>query len=351
MRGKIVIEQPNINENLNQNQNNRKRTLLLLISLCIILEVLCYFQTTFLRYGFQSLKPNYFNLFEIGNVIVFVSSIILIMNLISFWKNQKKIFLVIILFVISLASLLAISNFQPDVISINHKNYWYANNEILKVYASFLFLKIFEYSFVKVLNKSSNINYFNILSSILKKYLKILFIISISVLLFVYFYKFKYQNERYDIAVVPGAAVWSNNIPSPVLKQRYLKAYDLLKKDKVGLIVLTGSNAPLEKAESVVAYNELIKLGADPERIVYENETHSTLQQVLYIRDNKMLMGYKRIIFVSDDFHLFRLYQITIFNGLNASFVESISPLKPKNKLFYYLRETLAVMLYWVFGV
>ena len=47
-----------------------------------------------------------------------------------------------------------------------------------------------------------------------------------------------------NVAVVLGAAVWSNSQPSPSLAARVDKALVLLEKGKVNSIYLTGSNAP-----------------------------------------------------------------------------------------------------------
>src|ERR1039458_9824708 len=50
----------------------------------------------------------------------------------------------------------------------------------------------------------------------------------------------KLNNTRDNVAVVLGAAVWSNNIPSPMLASRAEKAYELYKQGYVNKIQVTG---------------------------------------------------------------------------------------------------------------
>jgi uncharacterized SAM-binding protein YcdF (DUF218 family) len=159
--------------------------------------------------------------------------------------------------------------------------------------------------------------------------------------------------QEYDAAVILGAAVWSGNRPSPVLRERVKRGYDLLKSGAVQFVVLTGSvGAPSELPEAEVAKLELLKLGADPTRIVLETQTRSTVQQILFIRDRLMTQQkWTSFIIVSDQFHLKRALEICAFNDINASGVSSESPLGPQNLWNYHLRESVALILYWMFGV
>ncbi len=157
--------------------------------------------------------------------------------------------------------------------------------------------------------------------------------------------------KEYDAAVILGAAVWSRDKPSPVLRERIRTGYDLLQSGAVRFLVLTGGNAPYELPEAEVARRELLKLGVDPTRIVMETHTGSTMQQILFIRDELLKQGWTSFIIVSDQFHLKRALEIAEFNGLDAHGVSSESPLGPENLVVYHLRESLALILYWMFGM
>jgi vancomycin permeability regulator SanA len=157
--------------------------------------------------------------------------------------------------------------------------------------------------------------------------------------------------REYDAAVILGAAVWSGNKPSPVLRERIHRGYDLLKDETVQFLVVTGGRAPNELPEAEVARRELVKLGADPTRIVQESHTNSTVEQILYIREHLIQkQGWDSFVIVSDQFHLKRALEICQFNGINARGVSSESPLGPQNLAFYHFRESAALLLYWMFG-
>lgn len=157
--------------------------------------------------------------------------------------------------------------------------------------------------------------------------------------------------RNYDAAVILGAAVWSGDRPSPVLRERINTGYDLLKNGTVQFLVLTGSNAPGELSESEVARRELLNLGADPTRIVIETTTRSTQQQIMFIRDELLKQGWKSFVIVSDQFHLTRALEICAFNDIDARGVSSESPLGPQNLAVYHVRESVALVLYWMFGI
>lgn len=156
----------------------------------------------------------------------------------------------------------------------------------------------------------------------------------------------------YDAGVILGAAVWSGDRPSPVLRERINTGYDLYRNGTVQFLVLTGGHAPNEMAEADVARRELVKRGVDPTRIVVETRTGSTLEQILYLRDqiNKR-QGWDSFVIISDRFHLKRALEICQFNGLNAVGVSSESPLGAQNLAFYHIRESAALALYWLFGL
>lgn len=157
--------------------------------------------------------------------------------------------------------------------------------------------------------------------------------------------------QQYDAGVILGAAVWSGNRPSPVLRERVNRGYDLLNDGVVQFLVVTGGSAPSELPEAEVARRALVRLGVDPSRIVMEAHTNSTVEQILYIRDQLMQkQRWNTFIIVSDQFHLKRALEICAFNGINARGVSSESPLGPQNLVLYHVRESLALILYWMFG-
>lgn len=157
--------------------------------------------------------------------------------------------------------------------------------------------------------------------------------------------------SEYDAGVILGAAVWSGNRPSPVFRERIYRGYELMQEGVVEFLVLTGGNAPNELSEAEVAKQELLKLGADPTRIALEKQTSSTVEQILFIRDELTKQKWESFVIISDQFHLKRALEICAFNDIAAVGIASESPLGPTNLAIYHLRESAALLLYWMYGL
>lgn len=182
--------------------------------------------------------------------------------------------------------------------------------------------------------------------------------------LFSFFYSFTYpsysdiqeiRNFDPDAGIVLGAAVWRGNglgdRPSPTLRQRIDVGYDLLQQNAIPRLVVTGASAPGERAEAEIARNEFIKRGVDPSKLIAESSSHSTLDQVFFIKNElKKKQGWDRFIIISDQYHLARVIEMCRFNGLLA--VGSPSHIsQPFLDLAYYrLRESVALLAYWLTG-
>lgn len=158
---------------------------------------------------------------------------------------------------------------------------------------------------------------------------------------------------RYDNAVVLGAAVWSNNKPSTIFEERIKKVYNVAMKGKVRNIQLTGGNAPGELSEAQAAKNYLKSLGLTGAYITIEEETSTTSQQIEFIREkyfNNSLMK-QSIVIISDDFHLPRALEMSKFFNLELNGLASDYKLSLDKLLYYRARESIALVLFWLFGI
>jgi len=158
------------------------------------------------------------------------------------------------------------------------------------------------------------------------------------------------SSEQADAAVILGAAVWSRNRPSPVLRMRINKALDLLNSKIVSTIVCTGSNPYGERTEADVERSEIIKMGVDSSKIIMEKKSSSTIEQVLFMRDSLQQHGFHSFIVVSDHFHLQRALEMCRFNNLHALGAASESSLEWKSITWYRIRDAAALLEYWMFG-
>jgi len=158
-----------------------------------------------------------------------------------------------------------------------------------------------------------------------------------------------------DAGVILGAAVWRGNglgeRPSPALRERIDLGHELLMNHAIPRLIVTGGTTPGKLAEAEVARNELLNMGVDSSQIIEENSSHTTFEQVRFLRDDLFQKhGWSRFVIVSDQYHLARVCDMCRFNGLTV--IGSPSHIhEPFFDLAYYrLRESVAMLEYWLLG-
>lgn len=172
-----------------------------------------------------------------------------------------------------------------------------------------------------------------------------------------YYYKDDYEllvknKITADAGTVLGAAVWGGNRPSPVLRERINKGYELYSKGIIRYIILTGGGSPGEMTEAEVSKKELLKKGVKNENILIENKSNSTLEQISYL--SKYVYNQNNwdvIVIISDNFHLLRTKQICLFFNIKAFTVSSDTPLSAESTFNFCIKESFAVILFWLFGI
>lgn len=304
-----------------------------------------------------------FSFFYAGNLFWLVIFLFSLTALINLLRNIDKVsdrplkivltisvfLLVLLAFSILLPTTHIIDEFTGKFIQLNAKGTKTASMSLLTG------LKIFQTVSLCVIS-----------FSVLKKYYvfrSIWITITLAIGLFsivfmmVYFHKddqkqIEEQGKRVDAGIILGAAVWGGNRPSPILRERINKGSELYKNGVIKNIVLTGGGAPGEMTEAEVSKNELIKRGIDEKYIFIENQSNSTLEQITYINDNfYKKAGWDNVILISDNFHLFRAKQICRFFKMNAYTVSSDTPLSAESDFSFCMKESFAVMLFWLFGI
>ncbi len=163
----------------------------------------------------------------------------------------------------------------------------------------------------------------------------------------------KLEKSKYDVAVVLGAAVWQKNKPSPIFRGRIEKAFELLKKGIVKKIQVTGGNAPGEISEAKAAFNYLIeKFNIDKSLVFIEEKTSTTSEQVQFIKRNLVeKKGLRNILIISDRFHLRRVLEMCDFFNTNAYGISSDYELNWKELFLYRFRDSIGVLIFWMFAV
>jgi vancomycin permeability regulator SanA len=178
--------------------------------------------------------------------------------------------------------------------------------------------------------------------------------------IFTFFYSLGYSEHKIEVnandenlAFVLGAAVWQHDKPSPMFEGRIKKSLELYNKGVIGKIQVTGSNAPGELSEAKTAYKYLLRKGVVGSDILIEENSASTHDQIQYLMKNES--NYKKrfnnIILISDEFHMVRIKELCKYYKLEVLTVTSDYELKWQKLLYYRIRETVALFLFWLFGI
>jgi uncharacterized SAM-binding protein YcdF (DUF218 family) len=337
------------------------------IAFLIVLQLYKYYinfnaQSPFSGEFLRELTASY-NFFYAGNLVWLIIFLIALAAIINLYVNIDKVndaplrvvLLVSLLIMVLLALTLLfpkshiIDEFTGKFIQLNAKGSVIASMGLLTASMVFLAMSLAVISF-------SALKKYYVFRSVWLSLLAGLALISIAFFL-VYFYRddqkeIEDNRMKFDAGVILGAAVWGGNRPSPILRERINKGYELYKNGVIKNVVLTGGGAPGEMTEAEVSKSELMKKGIEEKYVFTETQSNTTLEQIRFINSN-LYQKYKwdNIILISDNFHLFRAKQICNFFNMKAYTVSSDTPLSAESDFSFCLKESFAVLLFWLFGI
>lgn len=163
-----------------------------------------------------------------------------------------------------------------------------------------------------------------------------------------------YQTSKLDLAVkanaiaVLGAAEYAGK-PSPVFQARLDHAAELYKEDLAPFIITTGGTHPGEKfSEGEVGKMYLIKKGVPADKIMSDEESLTTRENIERIVEISREKKLKKIILVSDPFHMYRALTLAENFGIEALPSPTRTSPISENKwleIRYMLRETVLTLL------
>lgn len=314
----------------------------------------------FLKYKFNHLSladfsvSSFGNMFNIGFTLLNVAGVLIVANVKKTspcFDKKPVLILVIISFLLHILILfheyfrIGTPKFLSEIVSSNRIYYMYIFilSQLIQFYILSLVLSAF---FME-----KRIIY-------LKALFKMIFIVVVLVL-FTFFYSvLKNHGEdrlpkgEYETGVILGAAVWQGNKPSPIFEGRINKAYVLYDQKIIKNILVTGSNAPGEKSEAKTAADYLKKKGVKGSDILVEEKSSNTVEQIAYLK--KVFSekeGEQKLIIISDEFHLVRALEICSFFNITAESSSSEYDITSDKLLYYRLRESAALILFWFFAV
>ena len=158
------------------------------------------------------------------------------------------------------------------------------------------------------------------------------------------------QPEKPNMVVVLGCQLWGED-PSPMLKKRLDKAYDLLVRYPDVPVVVTGGQGDdevISEGEGMKRY--LMRRGISEERIIVEDKSTSTYENIKNAFSITDSMGLSRdITIATSEYHVYRASLMAKKEG--AGVVTSAPSFTDINLLpTYWVREWLGISHFLVFG-
>ncbi|MGE7928597.1 YdcF family protein [Lysinibacillus xylanilyticus] len=148
--------------------------------------------------------------------------------------------------------------------------------------------------------------------------------------------------------IVLGAKVKPGGIPSLSLKNRLEEAVKYLNKyPHVKVIVSGGQGADEDQTEASVMFKYLLDKGIDTNRILVEEQSTSTYENLLFSKE-LLPKGTKKITILSNDFHLKRAKYLAESLGFEVDVVAAETPKSVEIKL--KLRERAALLKTYIIG-
>lgn len=120
-----------------------------------------------------------------------------------------------------------------------------------------------------------------------------------------------------DAIAVFGAAEYAGR-PSPVYRARLDHAQSLFNRGMAPLIITLGGDGGDQFSEGGVGREYLMGQGVPESAIIAETESRSTVEAARRLAVIARTNGYRRLVVVSDDTHLFRIHEICAARGLNV---------------------------------
>ena len=337
---------------------NKSLTLGNTVSLSLIIIVNLFF-LLYLKYSSHDLSFTDFSIYKIGNLINTAISFLVILGLFILFFQKSNVPLSIIYLLTGLLNLFLLMVVLINFLHIPPREYYLLSLSFTQVliiiaFSLFQFTQLFFMMMIwfKILKIEKLIYLRALVNSIF---------IAMGLLIFTLVFintksitpiSAALGRDKPSIAVVLGAAVWSDNKPSPSLAFRVEKAAELFNDGIVNKIQLTGGNAPGELSEAEVSLNHILKQGINRNNVWIEKNTTSTIEQVRFIK--KVLIQKKQfnsVVIVSDIYHLQRVKEICKFYNVKADVAASNLNLKTDRIIFYQLRECIALILFWLFAL
>lgn len=159
--------------------------------------------------------------------------------------------------------------------------------------------------------------------------------------------------EPSDVIIILGASVWPQG-PSPALQARIEHGAYIHAKGLANNFILTGGLGAHPPTEAEAMKQELYEIGIDPQIILLEDSSTSTLENLMFSKEIMIEHGFDTAIIVTDVFHIKRALLMAEDLNIKASGAPvTESPLYTNEELKheYTMREVLALTWYYLYRI
>ena len=160
------------------------------------------------------------------------------------------------------------------------------------------------------------------------------------------------QRERAapaDALVVLGARVLSGGMPSGALIARVEKAVELYQRGIAPRLVFSGGVGVNPPSEAQVMRSLAVQLGVPAEACLLEEQSHSTEQNARYSAELLRSLGARRVVVVSDPYHLLRARQYFRLQGFEVTTSPALLTernLNAVDRFYWTVREAIALLVH-----
>lgn len=154
------------------------------------------------------------------------------------------------------------------------------------------------------------------------------------------------QSAPGDCLMILGSKVLSDDRPDLMMVERTNAAFPLIGDD-IKAVVLTGGSVDEKKTEAEVLEQILREKGVDEKKLILENRSTSTFQNLLYSKPLLTEANCEKLDIVSNDFHLARVKMTAERLHISVNrYIAAESALRNRKERLY--REYLAYTWYWL---
>ena len=145
------------------------------------------------------------------------------------------------------------------------------------------------------------------------------------------------DEKNIDAILILGAGIWGDR-PSHMLEDRLLEGIDLYKSDISNNLIMSGDHGKADYDEVNLMKKFAIEKGVLSEDVFMDHAGFSTYESVYRAKE---IFGAKKIVIVTQEYHLYRAIFIAEALGLDVYGVKS-NPREYAGQIIRDLREILA---------